>query len=188
MLLNHLVFANPNNTTARGLLADIYTQLGYQAESGPWRNFYLSGANELRNKPNPDIMVNLLKPSDADFLNNLNNMTPEMLFDYISIKIDGKKAADENMIINIRFSNLQPADYNLILSNGALTNRVGSHTTSAVSINAQKNNFESLLLHPEQLDEMISDGRIGIAGNKNSLVNFLSLIDFNPVYFNIVEP
>ena len=32
---------------ARRLLADTYTQLGYQAESGPWRNFYLTGARDL---------------------------------------------------------------------------------------------------------------------------------------------
>lgn len=36
-LLDHLVFAEPQNMEARRLLADTYTQLGYQAESGPWQ-------------------------------------------------------------------------------------------------------------------------------------------------------
>jgi len=38
-VMNKLVFAEPKNQDARNLLADAYEQLGYQAESGPWRNF-----------------------------------------------------------------------------------------------------------------------------------------------------
>ena len=46
-LLNHAVFAEPDNTQAKGLLAKVYDQLGYQAESAPWRDFYLTGAYEF---------------------------------------------------------------------------------------------------------------------------------------------
>ena len=47
-VVNHLVFADPDNQAARQLQAGALEQMGYQAESGPWRNFYLSGAKELR--------------------------------------------------------------------------------------------------------------------------------------------
>ncbi len=47
-VVNNLVFADPDNQEARALQADALEQLGYQAESGPWRNFYLSAAKELR--------------------------------------------------------------------------------------------------------------------------------------------
>jgi alkyl sulfatase BDS1-like metallo-beta-lactamase superfamily hydrolase len=47
-VLDHLVFAEPGNAAARELLARCYDQLGYRAESGPWRDVYLSGAFELR--------------------------------------------------------------------------------------------------------------------------------------------
>ncbi|MBX4378742.1 MBL fold metallo-hydrolase, partial [Mycobacterium tuberculosis] len=47
-LLNHLVSVEPKNIVARELLARSYDQLGYQAESGPWRDVYLTGALELR--------------------------------------------------------------------------------------------------------------------------------------------
>ncbi len=47
-LLNHLVFAQPDNAAAKSLLAQTYDQLAYQAESGPWRDVYLTGALELR--------------------------------------------------------------------------------------------------------------------------------------------
>lgn len=47
-LLNHAVFADPANAEARALLADSYEQQGYQAESGIWRNQFLSAARDLR--------------------------------------------------------------------------------------------------------------------------------------------
>jgi alkyl sulfatase BDS1-like metallo-beta-lactamase superfamily hydrolase len=47
-LLNQLVFADPANQAARALLADSYEQQGYQAESGIWRNQFLSAAKDLR--------------------------------------------------------------------------------------------------------------------------------------------
>ncbi len=47
-LLSQLVFADPANQQARGLLADSYEQQGYQAESAIWRNQFLSAAQDLR--------------------------------------------------------------------------------------------------------------------------------------------
>lgn len=55
-LLDQLVFADPGNGDARALLANVYDQLGYQAESGPWRDFYLSGAYELRHGPEGTVI------------------------------------------------------------------------------------------------------------------------------------
>ena len=63
-VVNHVVFADPDNQAARDLQADALEQLGYQSESGPWRNFYLTAAQELRhgvrqlptpNTASPDI-------------------------------------------------------------------------------------------------------------------------------------
>jgi alkyl sulfatase BDS1-like metallo-beta-lactamase superfamily hydrolase len=47
--LKQVVFADPDNKEGKELLADAYEQMGYQAESGPWRSIYLQGAYELRN-------------------------------------------------------------------------------------------------------------------------------------------
>lgn len=48
-ITNTLVYADPQNQGARYLCADALEQLGYQAESGAWRNVYLTAAFELRN-------------------------------------------------------------------------------------------------------------------------------------------
>ncbi|WP_162291035.1 alkyl/aryl-sulfatase [Erythrobacter colymbi] len=47
-LAQNLVFAAPDNTKAKALLAQSYEQQGYQAESAIWRNQFLSAANDLR--------------------------------------------------------------------------------------------------------------------------------------------
>ena len=61
-VLDRVVFADPNNQEVRNLLADMLEQLGYVAESGPWRNFYLSGARELREGVNPAPTPNTASP------------------------------------------------------------------------------------------------------------------------------
>jgi alkyl sulfatase BDS1-like metallo-beta-lactamase superfamily hydrolase len=63
-LLNHLVFAQSDNASAKALLANTYDQLGYQAESGPWRDVYLAAAYELRHGV-PDQMVDMATMTDV---------------------------------------------------------------------------------------------------------------------------
>src|ERR687898_159261 len=46
-VVNHVVFADPGNAEARQLQADALEQMGYQAEAGPSRHFYLTGAKEV---------------------------------------------------------------------------------------------------------------------------------------------
>ena len=68
-ITNTLVFADPENTDARYLCADALEQLGYQAESGPWRSAYLCAAQELRNGTNTDDATRCLlytSPSPRD--------------------------------------------------------------------------------------------------------------------------
>ena len=73
-VLSHVVFAQPDHASASALLADTLEQLGYGSENGTWRNFYLSGAYELRNgqfgtptvTASPDMVAQL---------------SPDMLFD-----------------------------------------------------------------------------------------------------------
>jgi alkyl sulfatase BDS1-like metallo-beta-lactamase superfamily hydrolase len=46
-VLNHLVFAEPDNMEARRLLARAHREMAWQAESSIWRNMYLMAAREL---------------------------------------------------------------------------------------------------------------------------------------------
>jgi alkyl sulfatase BDS1-like metallo-beta-lactamase superfamily hydrolase len=47
-LLDHAIFTDEHHAGARELYADTLEQLGYGAETATWRNFFISGATELR--------------------------------------------------------------------------------------------------------------------------------------------
>ncbi|HKP07626.1 MAG TPA: alkyl sulfatase dimerization domain-containing protein [Microbacterium sp.] len=111
-ITSHLVFAEPDNTSARDLLADILEQLGYGAENGIWRNFFLSGTTELRDGQ-------FGTPTVAASADVISALTPEMLFDAIAIQIDGPRAWEEKLSIDVALTDTDTR-YRLWLSNGAL--------------------------------------------------------------------
>lgn len=121
---NVIVYADPDNTAARLLCADALEQLGYQAESGTWRNAYLSAALELRNGNAAEKGKNA-KPDGSV----LKNMSAEMIFDYIGILLDKQALADEDFVINF---NLTDTNEKIMLrfNNGAL---LQCHNTSSES-------------------------------------------------------
>ena len=111
-ITNVLVYADPDNMNARYLCADALEQLGYQAESGPWRNAYLCAAYELRYGVNTDPATRASGNADA-----IAHMSPEMILEYLGILIDGTKIADLSFRANIV---LPTGTYLLIVKNGVV--------------------------------------------------------------------
>ena len=93
----HIIYADPSNTEAKLLCADALEQLGYIAESGPWRNEYLMGAQELRYG---------IIPTKGSFISNdvLNNLPLGDVFYLLSIRLDGVKAGELNYKMNFIIS------------------------------------------------------------------------------------
>ena len=110
-LANHVVFAQPDHTAARDLLAHVYERLGWGAECGPWRNFFLTGASELRQGVTPTPM----KVSSGI----TRALTVPQLFDAVAVRIDGPKAAGESLTVDWTITDLGER-YRTLLSNGAL--------------------------------------------------------------------
>ncbi|NGO72825.1 alkyl/aryl-sulfatase [Streptomyces boncukensis] len=131
-LLNHLVFADPEDAGARGVLAEVYDRLGQGAENGPWRNFYLTAAHELRHGVSPvghRIAEDLGSPV-------VQALTTTMLLDTLAIRIDGPRAWDEDLTIDLALTDEQ-CRHRLTLRNGALTHRavpLGHHARSAAGL------------------------------------------------------
>jgi alkyl sulfatase BDS1-like metallo-beta-lactamase superfamily hydrolase len=94
-LVNHVVFADPNNEAARMLQADALEQLGYQAESGPWRNFYLTGALELRN----GVAASPGTSATAK-LQILSQIEVAEVFDFLGIHLNAQRAAGKAILLN----------------------------------------------------------------------------------------
>jgi alkyl sulfatase BDS1-like metallo-beta-lactamase superfamily hydrolase len=111
-LLNHVVFAEPANTEAKDLLAQTYERLGFGAECGTWRNFYLTGAGELRQ----GVSGGATQVSSAGLARAL---TVEQMFDSIAIQINGPAAWAEHLTIDWHLTDLDE-HYRMTLSNGAL--------------------------------------------------------------------
>lgn len=89
----HVIFANPSNKKAKYLCADALEQLGYIAESGPWRNEYLMGAQELRYGIIP-IQRSTITTEVLDI------MTLEQVLNMLSIRINGLIAGEYDFKLN----------------------------------------------------------------------------------------
>ncbi|MBR2699878.1 MAG: MBL fold metallo-hydrolase [Clostridia bacterium] len=111
-ITNVLVYADPGNTDARYLCADALEQLGYQAESGTWRNAYLCAAQELRFGTNTDEAT---RASTGGGL--IGHMTPDLIFQYLGIITDTMRIQDLSFTANII---LPSANYVLIVKNGVV--------------------------------------------------------------------
>lgn len=179
-VLKHAVFADPSSQPAKSLLADTYEQMGYQAESGAWRGVYLQGAYELRNGV---PKVGSIKTASPDVL---TAMTPEMLFDYLSVRLDGPKAAGKKIGLNIEFTDLH-TQYGLAVENAVL-NHGKPLTKPDATLTLSKATLDALQLKKLTLQEAVANGDLKIDGNRQKLDEFLGLLNTFPFWFNIVTP
>ncbi|KAB7744008.1 MBL fold metallo-hydrolase [Nostocoides sp. F2B08] len=112
-VLSHVVFAEPDHAPARELLADTLEQLGYGSENGTWRSVYLSGAYELRNG-------SFGTPTQTASPDLLSQLTPTQLFDSLAIRVDGPRAWDERLTIDVVLTD-RDETHRLWLRNGVLS-------------------------------------------------------------------
>ena len=184
-LLTHLVFADPDNTAARLLQADAFEQLGYQAENGLWRNEYLTGAMELRHG------VRDLGKVDLASQDVLDAMTPEMLFDYAGIKLNGPKAWD----IALRISwTVHDGDSTALFAiqvrNGVMIYTSDRALDPAdLTLSTTKNALTKLVLGSATPEELETAGELTIdTGELTKLAELFDLVEPFPFWFNIVTP
>jgi alkyl sulfatase BDS1-like metallo-beta-lactamase superfamily hydrolase len=173
-LLKHAVFANENHTGAKELLAEVYERLGFGAENGTWRNFYLQGAAELRGAKTgtPVALVS------AEMVAALSI---DQLFDTVAIRINAPACWDEVFAIDWVFSDLGRT-YRTELSNGVLIQDVDPQEgTAGLSVTLTKTDLLGIL-SGAGFDGLITDGDLSLL---TRLVSFLEEPDTG---FAIVTP
>lgn len=181
-VVSKVVFADPKNQAAREMEADALEQLGYQAESGPWRNFYLTGAQELRNGVKQLPTPNTASPD------TVRAMTPEMFFDYLAVHINGEKAANAKSTLNIDFGE-DGGKYRLDLENGVLNHTANAEATNAdASIKMSRDTLNNIILKQETLKQAEDKGDVTVTGNGEKLNELLGYMDKFNFWFNIVTP
>ncbi|MBV7597858.1 MBL fold metallo-hydrolase [Aeromonas sp. sia0103] len=181
-VVSKVVFADPDNKAARDLEADALEQLGYQAESGPWRNFYLTGAQELRNG-----VVKLPTPNTAS-PDTVRAMTPEMFFDYLALHINGEKAASAKSVLNIDLG-AQGGKYKLELENGVLNHTADAEAKDAdATVTLSRDTLNKIILKEETLQQAQDKGEVKISGKPEKLHDLLGYMDKFEFWFNITTP
>ncbi|CRY74631.1 Alkyl sulfatase BDS1, metallo-beta-lactamase superfamily [Nocardia farcinica] len=177
-LLNHAVFAEPEHARARHALAEVYDRLGHGAENGPWRNFYLSGAEELRN----GVLEATIDTGDPDVLAALS---VDMIIDALAVRVDGLRAARTHLTMDWKLTD-EDRVVRLTLSNGALTHR---QETPRAPLRGDVD--LTLTLSKPQLLGVLSGGGLDgvyIDGDPALLARLIEVLDRPDPRFPIVTP
>ncbi|MFQ2412207.1 alkyl/aryl-sulfatase [Aeromonas caviae] len=181
-VVKHVVFADPSNKAARELEADALEQMGYQAESGPWRNFYLTGAKELRSG-----VTQLPTPNTAS-PDTVRAMSLDMFFDYLAVRLNGPKSGNAKAVMNFDFGDTG-GKYKVELENGVLNHTANAEASNAdTTIALSRDTLNNLILKQTTLDKAIAAGDVKVSGNSEKLKEVLGYMDNFEFWFNIVTP
>lgn len=180
-LLKHAVFFDDENQAAKLLLADTLEQLGYQSESGPWRNIFLTGAAELRGaKPQT-----ITKGVNEDVL---AGMPFDLLIDFLGIRLNSERAAGKNLAMKWTLADTSE-EYHIEVTNSVLVYRKGESTKNVeLTLSTTREVCNQLFSGMGTFKEFLEAEKITCTGDMSILTEFISLMDnFDPV-FNIVTP
>ncbi len=145
-----------------------------RAENGPWRNFYLMGARELRHGAVPPSL-SLRSPG------MIGALTVEQLFDSVAIRVNGPKAWAETLTIDWDFTD-DGSRHRTALSNGLLVHWSGPRPGEAdLTVTLAKPQLLALLAGQ-------GDGGLTSRGDLGALHRLLGLLDAPDPGFAIVTP
>jgi len=175
-IAHYLVFADPTNMEAREMEAAALEQLGYQAESGPARNAYLTGAQELRSTE-PHKGMTMISPDI------MSAMSLSQLLDYIAVRLNASKAAGEDFKMNLLINGT--SDKALIqVKNSVLVYWLNeSSNESDVTVDMPRKTLEQLALDPS-----VPLAEVTTTGDSSVFDRFIGMLDVFDPSFNIILP
>jgi|TARA_B110000261_G_scaffold157350_1_gene192289 alkyl sulfatase BDS1-like metallo-beta-lactamase superfamily hydrolase len=179
-VLNHVVMAEPDHFNARALQADTLEQLGYQSESGPWRNFYLCGALELRQG----------LPKGAAFgatASMAKSMPLENLYQTMAVRLNGPSADGLVIHLNLDFTDSEPTL--LSIENAVLHAFTGKqHQKPNATLRMSAVNFKFMMTGNTDAMKLLESGELEMSGDFEALGKFRELFDQFERRFPIVTP
>ena len=175
-ITKELVYADPANQKARNLCADALEQLGYQAESGAWRNAYLMGAAELRN----GNLSGRARTANG-LTNSMRAMTVSMLLDYIAILTDANAAQNDDLTLNLTVTDENEQFY-VTRKNGVLLTYPGENRPDAqASVTCRRLQLFALMTGQQA-------SQVQITGDATVLKRLLAYASKFEKTFNVIEP
>lgn len=176
-ILNKLVYAQPKNSAAKDLLADVFEQIGYQKESPSVRNSFLAAAYELRHGIPSGASP---KSSGPDII---RGMTTELWLNSLGISMDSKKVAGLKLVVNL----LTPDNgekFVVELSNSALTNIKGQQAENPdLTITVNRSELERVMGGAATFDQLVAEGKAKLVGDRKAFDQLrASMVRFTPSF------
>lgn len=181
-LLNKLVFAEPGNKDARTALASAYDQMGYQAESGAWRNYYLAAAASLRGTATESLSGN------GQSRSFVSAIPTAVFFDALAARFDAAKGAAAKGTFQFVLPDSKEA-VAIVVGGGVEVPRYGvtdAAPTATITINRAA--LDDVMLGQAQFPALIQSGAIKIDGDRMALLSWFALHPPADPRFNVVVP
>jgi alkyl sulfatase BDS1-like metallo-beta-lactamase superfamily hydrolase len=180
-VVNHLVFADPANEEARALQADALEQLGYQSESGPWRAFYLTGAQELRTRRPP-----AQAPRQAA-LAQLPRLPGAFLLESLSVRLNGPSVGEETLRLGLYLTDTGES-FLLEIENAVLRCYADRPARGATAAALDRPTLVALVTGQTTVEAALDDGALNLDGEAADLQRLLGWLDRFDFWFEIIEP
>jgi len=179
-IVNKLVYAEPNNTAAKDLLADIFEQIGYQKESPSVRNSFLGAAYELRHG----------MPSGASPKSNgpdmIKAMTTELWLNSLAISMDSKKAEGMKFVINLSTPD-NGEKFVVEMSNSTLTNIKGQEVKNpTLAITLNRSDLERVMGGQTTFDNLLAEGKVKFDGDRKAFDQLKSALTIFTPDFELI--
>jgi alkyl sulfatase BDS1-like metallo-beta-lactamase superfamily hydrolase len=180
-LLNHVMMVDPQQFSARALLADALEQMGYQAESAVWRNFYLCGALELRE--------GLPKGSDYKASEGMARGMPlANLFQVMAVRLLPGAADGLDLAFNLTMTDSDEC-WLMTIKHSVLNAYPGKQSPQpTASIATSSVGFKRLMMGLTDAAALMDANDLEITGNVDTLAQLNTLFDSFPRRFPIMTP
>ena len=180
-VLNHLVFADEGGQRAKDWLAATYEQMGYQAESGAWRSYYLTGAQELRAGLVARGMTN---PGSADVLRAVPTRT---LLDAMAVRFNGEKVSKNPRVLHFVFTDTDER-FTLNVNRATAGASPGLSGEANATITLTRDAFNRLIGQQAEFQDLMKAGEISLDGNPLAVRDYLTALETPEMWFDVVTP
>ncbi len=178
-VMNQLVFAEPDNAPGRAFLAGAYEQLGFQAESAIWRNYYLSAAQEIRHGVAKDGRVSFANP---DFVKAVSSAD---YFDALASRLNPQESVE--LVVAFAFADTSE-EFTVRLKDGVAARIAALDREADAIARMNRADLDAVTLGLTTFQDLVKDGRIRIEGDRRAFAAFLAAHDRPDPHFNVVTP
>ncbi|WP_428631403.1 alkyl/aryl-sulfatase [Sphingopyxis sp.] len=181
-LLNKLVFAEPENKAARAALASAYDQLGYQAESGAWRNYYLAGAATLRGNAVENMSGN------GQSRSFVSAIPTAVFFDALATRFDAVTGSALKGTFQFVLPDSKEA-VAVVVGGGVEVPRYGvTDPAPTATVTLNRATLDDVMLGQAQFPALMRSGAIRIDGDRMAFLSWFALHPPADPRFNVVVP